>query len=102
MGRCTACGGGGITPEMRTIRQTYATAGRFQLANYPNCTELYHGPNEGESVFMVARGTLSERLFTRKQLAEASAYSNTLKGSIVEAAATAELCHDAVVDLLGA
>lgn len=75
--------------------------GAYPLLAYPDCTTLHTGAWAGLSIYVVARMTPNERLFSRKQLAEASTYSNSVRGDI-ENIPTAALCDQAVIDFFSA
>lgn len=72
--------------------------GGYELAAYPNCSQMYRGKWEGQSIFAVGRLTTDERLFKFTQLAEASSYANTVRAPI-ESLPSAAICQEAVEDL---
>ena len=74
--------------------------GQITLAAYPDCASLHQGRHRGTSVYVVGRHTEHERLFTRRQLAEASVYARETRTQ-VENVPTSSLCDDAVIQLLG-
>ncbi len=76
--------------------------GAYPLATYPDCTELHtSGPHAGLSIYVVGRGDAAvERLFTRRQLVEASDYAAASRATI-ENLPTAGLCDAAVLATYG-
>ena len=96
---CRACSGT-AEPRPRTLsaRATPPMANGFPLANYPHCTELHQGDRQGDSVYVVGRGTKAEKMFTRKQLAEASVYAQETRQTI-ENLPTTQLCDAAIIAL---
>lgn len=100
---CSKCGGRGPTtpPIVTAAIRARAVNDAYRLASYPDCTDLYRGPWEGESTYVVARGTAEERLFRRGQgLPEASAYARATK-TVLENLPNTQLCRQAVIDVFG-
>lgn len=85
-----------LRQEIVRITQSQNTSNGYLLMTYPDCTVLHTGKYVGLTIFVVARNTPDERLFKRTELAEASAYAQTVFGTI-EAIATGELCDAAVM-----
>lgn len=80
-----------------------STPGRsgYQLATYPGCTERYlSGPYLGLNLFVVALGDPeNERIFNRKELPEADAYSKSFGFYMpLVQVSTVETCKRAVED----
>lgn len=99
VGGCN-CGRGAVTQDSAPqTRGTYA--GAYPLYRYQDCMVLHTGEWAGLSIYVVGRMTSKERLFTRRQLAEASAYANSVRADI-ENIPTAALCDQAVVDFFTA
>jgi hypothetical protein len=86
---------------IRTSRNNPTREGGYLLANYPGCTELYHGPLEGESVYIVGRNTEDERMFKRIDLAEATEWTLEHKAQI-ENIPIVGLCQEAIEALFAA
>lgn len=101
MAKECGCGKSGIVQDMPLISgSSPTTEGGYELALYQDCTTLHRGQHQGKAVYVVARGTVDERLFKFTQLAEASTYSRDVRGYI-ESLPTAALCDEAVVDVYG-
>ncbi|MCD6056471.1 MAG: hypothetical protein K0Q89_1 [Thermomicrobiales bacterium] len=92
-----------------TLRQSFATsnsAGLYDLARSPGCKEPYHGSFPTAVIYVVALGTEDEQLFTRGQRNDATRRARTGRASdgsrlTLDSIAASNLCHDAVVELLG-
>lgn len=96
---CAACSGKAKRAMTLSARATPAVAGGFLLATHPDCTSLHRGDHQGDSVYVVERGNLAkEKLFKRKQLAEASTYAKEVRGTI-ENLPTTQLCDAAILAL---
>lgn len=96
------CGRAATRREMlRTTANTPTRDGGFALAAYPDCTTLYRGVFEGDSIYIVGRNTEFERLFKRSDLNEATQYTIDTRQQI-ENIPTTGLCGQAVLDLLAA
>lgn len=96
--------GCGKSKQLEAVRIASAAAGKngYSLSSYPDCAGRHMGKFIGETVFVVARNTPDEKVFNRKELAEASSYSKSLHGAqynvTIEQLATAEICDEAVLD----
>jgi hypothetical protein len=108
---CSGCGGrnslgargGAVVQSSRLIADEH---GLLPLAQFTPCSDPYHGQFTGASVFVVARGTDKERLFRKLQADDATRYAMT-QGTPGEALTidhlhSTSLCHEAMVELLGA
>lgn len=83
---------------LRTAQSAPTRDGGYLLLTYPGCTELYRGPLEGDSVYVVARNTEFERLFRRVDLTAATQWAITNKQQL-ENIPTVGLCAEAVDEL---
>lgn len=100
----SGCGCGGKVKRremMRTAMNAPTRDGGYLLANYPNCTSLYRGSLEGDSVYVVGRNTEFERMFKRFDLPAASQYMIETKQDI-ENIPIVGLCGAAITDLFAA
>ena len=102
---CSKCGGKRASGQVTTstIQSTKFVKddnGLLPLANYPDCTERYHGQFTGAQLFVVGRGKPSERLYLKSRFREAATYMRE-KGTTIDRVRAVDLCHDAVVQLLG-
>ena len=79
------------------MARSHPTANGYTLGGYPDCSPRRDGQYAGEQIFVVGRHTPEERVFNRRELAEASAYSKTVFRTI-EALTTSEVCYQAVLD----
>jgi hypothetical protein len=77
-----------------------AETGFITLGSHPDCTEKYHGNLIGATVYIVGRTSDDATLYTRGGRAEAMKDSLTTNRSI-DQVSVVDLCHDAVVGLLG-
>lgn len=84
---------------LRTARSSPTRDGGYLLASYPDCTQLYRGPAESDSTFVVGRNTEFERLFRRADLTAATQYAIETHQQIENLPNTA-LCQQAVGALL--
>lgn len=84
---------------LRTSRNTPTKYGGYTMLAYEGCTDLYRGPGEADSAYLVARNTEQERMFKRSQLAEATQYAIETRQQIENLPLTA-LCAQAVEVLL--
>lgn len=74
--------------------------GKVALATFPDCDDTYSGENPRQAIYIVGRGDPSlERLFLRKNIREAGAYSRSVRKSLVAYPANA-ICSQAVEALL--
>lgn len=74
--------------------------GTFYLSTYPDCWTSHHGAYEGLSVYIVARASKAERIYTNDHLGDAADYSNSLNPrGLIEKLSTVSLCDQAVLDL---
>jgi hypothetical protein len=80
--------------------------GLIPLARFGSCADAYHGQFSGASVFVIGRGTDQERLFRKAQQDDATRYAiDNGPGQdalTIDHVHATTLCHDAVVELLGA
>lgn len=99
---CATCKGGGPRRPRISARMSGRAAswGGYPLASYPGCTDLYSGPREGDSIFVVLRGFEGERLFKRSQLGEMQEYAKETR-STPEGLPTTAVCRQAIIDLFG-
>lgn len=87
---------------LRTSHTQPDSEGGYRLLTYPDCTTLYSsGPSQGASIVIVGRYTEAEKLFVLDDVLDASEYAIANHVGIENLPTTA-LCHDAVVELLGA
>lgn len=96
-----ACGCGGAAKRREMLRSShYAPTrdGGYRLASYPDCTTLHLGAYQGNSIYVVGRGTEFERLFRRHDLASATEYALETKQQI-ENLPTTSLCDEAVLSV---
>lgn len=75
--------------------------GMYDLYVAPGCSEPYHGAFAVATVYIAGRGTAVEKSFTRSQWNDANDYARRNDVGIVHVAAS-NLCHETMVDLLGA
>jgi len=75
--------------------------GLFTLASAPGCTEGYHGAFPSATVYVVDRGGPYERFFLRKQFDEAQDHCRRHDLGLAHVAA-ATLCHETMMEFLGA
>jgi hypothetical protein len=68
------------------------------LATYPDCTVLYTGQYDGDSIYIVGRNTEFEKLFNRQDLAAATTYAIET-GQQIENIPNTGLCAQAVLDV---
>ena len=73
----------------------------ISMSSREDCTERYHGAFTGASVLLVGLNSEHEQIFARGQRIEALRYANDRHTTLDHVHVTS-LCHDAVVDLLGA
>jgi hypothetical protein len=105
--QCGSCGGkraAGVTGTS-TVQSSQLKSdeyGLIPLASQPDCTRHYYGQFTGAQVFVVARGTPHEKLFLKGRFKDAIAYMRSHSGATVDRVRVVDLCHDAVVALLGA
>jgi hypothetical protein len=76
-------------------------AGMYDLYVAPGCTEKYHGGFLVATVYIAGRNTPAEKTFRRSQWNEAQDYARRNNVGLVHLAATS-LCHETMVELLGA
>jgi hypothetical protein len=100
-----------------TLRQSATvpnSKGLYDLASHPDCDVPYHGAFPAAQIYVVGFGTEAERLYVRGQRNEATRAARTGKDPATGEPLTAtggrltldpvlasNLCHDAVVELLG-
>lgn len=77
-------------------------SGMITLAGYEDCATAHSGPLMNDSVLVVGRGTPHQRLFLRRQLAEANTYRRSLndRSILLHRVQGGKLCDDAVNALL--
>lgn len=75
-------------------------AGGYLNLRYGDDGIRYSGPHEGEQVFIVGKGTVEEKVFTKDQLVEASAYSHEMMRVLLSQTA-GNLPRQAMADLYG-
>ena len=84
---------------LQSTRSAPTRSGGYLLAGFPDCTTLYRGAYETDSVYAVGRNSEFERLFKRSQLTEATQYAIEVKQQI-ESLPCVAVCQEAVVALL--
>ena len=70
------------------------------LATAPDCTETYHGAFPSATVYIVGRGTGDETLYIKGQGDDARRHGRRQDLTVDHVRAT-DLCHEAVVELIG-
>jgi hypothetical protein len=71
------------------------------LSAYSDCTERYHGMYTGASLFVLGRLADSPTFYLKKQREAAVTDALTTKRTL-DTVAASSLCHDAMVEFLGA
>lgn len=91
-----------------TLRQSLTfpnSKGLYELATYPGCDEPYHGTFPTAYIYVVGFGTEGEKLYTRgdRNAATRAARTghDTGRRTTIDTVQATELCHHAVVALLG-
>ena len=82
------------------VYPTYDDNGMVALVAWPDCTTPYTGAFQRSSIYIVAYGTDTERLYRRADRTAAIADARATDSTISQVPASS-LCHDAVVELLG-
>lgn len=94
---CKKCGVSGSSARKAIVSASTSSRLSYPMAGYPNCSTLYAGPHEGDSLYVVGRLTEHERVFTRAHLGAASTYAREVRLDLENIPTTA-LCDRAVVD----
>jgi hypothetical protein len=71
------------------------------LASSPDCTERYHGQFTGARIHVVGRGTDNETLYLKKNYQDAVKDALTTKRTL-DTVAAIDLCHDTMMEFIGA
>ena len=99
------CGGSRSQEDLVTPRQSAlqpdTEVGLYALALAPDCTQRYEGAYRRADVWIVARGTEFERLFRRADRVQANTLARRNNWTLDHVRAD-QLCHESVVELLGA
>jgi hypothetical protein len=93
-----------LTPDSRSLLRAYPGPGDdgvVMLQAAPDCTTPYDGVFRQATVFVVGYATEHERLFKRGDRTEALQLAKANKLTFDQVTARS-LCHEAVVELLGA
>lgn len=102
---CSGCGGRTNVGIQGAIIQSASPQpdeyDMIPMSKYPECHERYHGTFTGASVFLVGVGTEHEQIFVRGHRVEALRYANDRHTTLDHVYSTS-LCHQAVLQLLGA
>lgn len=88
------CGCGGSRNGQVTIP---GGAGPLPLSQYPDCTELYSGPDR--VIVVVARSSPNERLYPGWELGDAAVYSGQHGDAPIETIKANRLCAAAVLSV---
>lgn len=92
---CSSCNGTTKRKQFLSATAVAPSAGGYPLMMFAACTQLYRGPHEGDSIYVVGRGTKAEKLFLRAALGDASDYGKQTRQTIENIPTTA-LCQQAI------
>lgn len=97
---CKGRRGQDLPATIRSAGPRIGDAQLYNLATAPDCTERYHGAFPSTDLFVVALGTENETLFMRGRKVDAGTLARQNDWTL-DRIPVANLCHEAVVAVLG-
>jgi hypothetical protein len=103
MARPCGCGGrapGDPTGGTNSSNPPEHSGDPIPLATFAECSETYHGAFRSATIYIVGRGTDSETLYIKGHGDDARRHGRREDLTVDHVRAT-DLCHEAVVSLIG-